>query len=504
MASILWNYAGSVVSVFLQLGYTAYTGRTVAPSSFGAYAVGLTVIQFFGYFATAGLAPSLLRAERVTLRMVRAAHRLGVLAGLVCLILIESTAPAMGHLWRMPELGPMLQVMACQFLFMPGASIVVAALRRLGRARTAVTVEVTGQAVGMAAGSALLACGWNPWGVAATQGVAASVTLIMGTIAVASLRLAPGPTVGLRDLLASCSFLTAYSLVQFATNSAPVWATARLLGAGAAGTLSRASTLTGLPLTFVAQGLIRAVTPLITERRWHGLRIAMEHVLCMTSAAAFIGFGVVGGLGPAALTILLGQGWGTAAGLVPLLAAASAATLLCSLGSSIDQARHASAAVIGAQFTVTTGSVLGIAVAAGLRDLSLLVTAAIVGQSAGHVVQLWFWHRSGLLRFDTAARIHLPHILIGAVLGSAAALGSSLGGDPVSALFWGLAATLLAVPVCLLFRSRIPLYRAAIAVGLIPPARRSAGLSEVTGAEKEDGRGNERGRGPGESAFPAA
>jgi hypothetical protein len=147
--------------------------------------------------------------------------------------------------------------------------------------------------------------------------------------------------------------------------------------------------------------------------------------------------------------------------------------------------------VVGAQVTVTTGTVAGIAVAITLHDLSLLVTAAVVGQTAGHLVQLGYWHRAGLLRVGAAARIHLPHITVGAVLGSAGALGCSLGGDPVRALCWGLAATLLAALVCSLFRSRIPLYKAAVATGLL----RSRGAAAPGGGEGD--------RGAETPAFPA-
>jgi O-antigen/teichoic acid export membrane protein len=461
LKSLGWNYGGSVAAVLLQLGYTAYTGRTVTPDSFGAYAIALTMTQLLGYFCNAGLSTCLLRTERLTLPTVRAAQRLGTASGVVCFALVEMAAPVCGVLWKMPELTPFMQVVGCQFLVQPGASVAVAALRRVGRPR-------------MAIGVTLLLCGWVPFGLAAALPAAAATTLIVGTVRAAFARLPPGPPVRARDLLASSGFLTGFSLMQFATYSTPLWVAGRLLGPGAAGAYSRASLLTGLPVTFLTQGLSRAATPMLAERRAQRLSLnrAVEHAMCTASAVAFISFGAVAGIGPAALGVLLGPGWGTAAALVPMLAVGSALALLCSIGCSVDQVRHAPRALLGTQLTVVATTVAGIAATA--HSLPLMASAAAAGQAAGHIVQLIRWHRIGLLPAATAARTHLIHIAVGATLGGAAALGS-LGRPPGAALACGLAAMLPVIVVCGLLRTRLPLYEVAVASGLLQPRRNHPG-----------------------------
>jgi O-antigen/teichoic acid export membrane protein len=270
-----------------------------------------------------------------------------------------------------------------------------------------------------------------------------------------------------RDLLAPSGFLAGYSLVQFTTNSAPMWVAGRLFGPGTTGAYSRAALLTGLPLTFLAQGLVWAATPALAERQGLGrpLSSAVEHTLCMASATAFIGFGAMAGFGPAALSLLLGPGWGAASALVPVLAVGAAMALLCSFGGSIDQVRGAPGALIGTQLAVMTATAAGVVGAAAAHSVVVLAGAAAAGQAAGHLVQLVRWHRSGLLRAGVALRMHLIHAAIGAALAGAAALGAD-GRSRTAAAMCGLAAMLPVVVVCVLLRRRLPLYAAVVAVGL--------------------------------------
>jgi O-antigen/teichoic acid export membrane protein len=492
LASLGWNYGGSMVVVLLQLGYTAYTGRTVAPGSFGAYAIALTTVQFLGYFANAGLSTCLLRAGHLTGPTVRAAVRLGATSSVVCFALVELTAPVCGTLWQMPGLTPLLQALGFQFLVQPGVSVAVATLRRVGRARAAVAAELLGQVAGMGLGAALLAHGRGPLSLAVAQPVAATVTLVVGAVALASQRLSPGPPVRARDLFASTSFLTGYSLVEFLTNSAPLWAVGRLLGPIGAGAYSRASLFTGLPVTFLAQGLSRTTTPMLAERHGRGLPLnrAAEHAVS-TASAAFVCFGAVAGIGPVALTVLLGPGWEAAAALVPVLTAAGAFGLLCSTGASIDQARGAPRALVGTQSTVVATTVCAITAAAATQSLALMAAAAATGQAAGHAVQLRRWHHIGLLHARVAVRIHLLHSAVGGALGGAAALGSGLARTPAASLVCGLTSMVPVVVACVVLRTRLPLYAAAVETGLLRPRKDRDGGGKLAGADlpgDQDGR----------------
>ncbi|NNJ07243.1 oligosaccharide flippase family protein [Streptomyces sp. PKU-MA01144] len=479
-----WNCSGSAVLLVLQLAYTMYTGRTVTPSAFGAYAIALTVIQLLGYVSNGGLATYVLRAGVLTRPAVHAAWRLGTACGILCFLVVQTTAPLIGTLWHMPEMTPLLRLLGCQFLVQPAATVVIATLRRTGRARTAVICELAGQASGIAAGVTLIALGWNPLGLAAAQPAAAAVTLALVTLRVSARPvLPPGAPVRARQLLVPSGFLAGFGLLEFASTSSPTWMAGHLFGAGATGAYSRAAYFVGLPSQVLFQGLNSAATPLLAERRASDRLVggrAAEYVVCAASAATFVGFGALCGLGPAALGLLLGPGWELATALVPLTAAGAGMALLCRSGMIIDQTRHASRAVLTTQLTVLSTTFAGIGIAVMEQSLVLLAGAVAVGQTAGHLVQLGGWHRAGLLHTGAALRMHAIHALIGGGLGAAAALGGS-GRPPAAAIGYGLACMLPVVVLCALFRRWIPLYAVASAAGILrSPGGPRAG-PELTG-----------------------
>ncbi|MDI9882854.1 oligosaccharide flippase family protein [Streptomyces sp. HNM0645] len=474
-----WNCSGSAVLLVLQLGYTMYTGRTVTPGAFGAYAIALTMIQLLGYVSSGGLATYVLRAGVLTRSAVHAALRLGTACGLLCFLAMQTTAPLVGALWHMPEMTPLLRLLGCQFLVQPAATVLIATLRRTGRARTAVTGELTGQASGIAAGVTLIAFGLNPLGLAAAQPAAAAVTLALVTFRVSARpELPPGPPVRIRQLLAPSGFLAGFGLLEFVGASSPTWMAGHFFGAGATGAYSRAAYFVGLPSQVLFQGLNSAATPLLAERRASDRLVggrAAEYVVCAASAAAFVGFGTLCGLGPAALGLLLGPGWELATALVPLTAAGAGMALLCRSGMIIDQTRHANRVVLATQLTVLSTTFAGIGIAVVEQSLVLLAGAVAVGQTAGHLVQLGGWHRAGLLSTAAALRMHAIHAVVGAGLGGAAALGGS-GRSPAAGLGYGLVCMLPVVALCALLRHRIPLCTMASAAGVLrsPGGRRAA------------------------------
>ncbi|MEU6880247.1 oligosaccharide flippase family protein [Streptomyces sp. NPDC046712] len=463
---LLWNYAGSAATIVLQLVYTACTSRMVSPAAFGAFATASAVAGVLGFFSNSGVATCLLTAERLTRPLTAMALRIGAVSGVLCFLAAQAVTFAVTALWDMPEAGPMLRLVSCQFLTLPAGLAAAAALRRCGLTPQAVRLELVGHTVGAAASLGLLAAGWGPMALAVSAPVSSAVLLAGALWLLRGQDLPDGPRPKGRELVDASGFFSGFSLAQYVFNSAPLWLAGRL-GASAAGHYSRASLFTGLPLTVLARGISLTSTPALAADRGRS-RQAVSDVLCLTSAIAFIGFGAVAGLGPSALNLLLGPGWVTAASLVPLLAVASALTLLTSVGDSVNQARDDRRSLVVTQSWAASAIAVTLAAVVARHSLTLLATATVTGPLVGHVVQLLRWRAHGVIALAPLLRVHAAHLAAGAALALAAYAAAAAGDTPFHGLLLGTAAA-LAVLVCALpLRARLPLYAVAERHGLLP------------------------------------
>lgn len=443
--NLLWNYGGSAAALLVQLGYTALTARLVAPDQFGAYALALTLTTLVSYFAGNGMAVCLLRADVLNRPLLRTALRVAVGSGLVCCATVQVTAACVGSLFGIADTVPLLRLLVLQFPLTAAAVTLCAALRRLGCTRSAVLAETGGQLAGSTASAVLLLAGWSPYGLAAAWPVNGAVCLLIARRMLAGNGPLPaGPAVRVRQLLGLSSFFGATSFVSCLVSQLPVGCAA-LLGPAAAGYFSRAQNFVLLPLTALNQGLSRAVAPRLSDsgqadEKLAGRRLLPSHdvydVLCAASALALVVFGLVAGLGPAALGLLLGPGWESAAALVPWLSAAAALCLICYSGLALDQVRHAPRAIVATQAAMVTASIPVLALATAYASVTLCALAMAAGPVAGHAVQLAWWRRERVLRVRALVWAHAAHAGIGAGLflvgryathGAPPAIGFGLG-----------------------------------------------------------------------------
>ncbi|MFD7443121.1 oligosaccharide flippase family protein [Streptomyces sp. NPDC059909] len=509
LSGALWNYSAAIAASFIQLGYTAYTGRTVSAAAFGAFASALSIAQLMGYFANAGLANTVLCSSKLSRDLLMATLRLGMLSGILSFAVVEATAPLWAELWNAPQAGALLRLLGCQFLVLPAAAVSTAGLRRLLEQRAAVLVEIAAQFAGLLTGALLLANGWNPMGLAAAP-VATQLCVAVLAGALVARRLPPGggrPTgrpVCLRELAGTSGFVAAHQLAQYVTNTVPLWAVGALIGPAAAGYYSRATLFTGLLLTMLAAGLTRVTTPALTRVRTNTLRgdgtsgshaneghathvpapqrneppafrRAVTDVLLVASALSFMPFAFLAGIGPDALMLLLGPEWTTAARLVPLLCVFSAAALVYAVALSVDTVCGSHRRLAVAQATVAAVTGAGALVAGAGDSLMLMSVSALAGQLGGHAVQMWKWGENVVERRRLRVGYGV-HAALGLVLYAAGVAVSQVASGRSSPATWlMLLSVALVAALCCLLRRHLPLYQIMAARGLFPTCRRSWG-----------------------------
>jgi O-antigen/teichoic acid export membrane protein len=259
-------------------------------------------------------------------------------------------------------------------------------------------------------------------------------------------------------------------MIQMTTTDIALWAVTRFLGAAVTGQFSRATMAVGLPVSLLCQNLRRAVMPSLARINGEGrpLAGALPDVLSAATAIAFGSFGVLAGIGPAALRILLGPGWGLAGSLVPVLAIGAPMVLLCQVSYAIDEVRKAMGSLLRNQLLVLGGTVVVVGLSVlTVRSLTLIAVATAVGSGLGHLAQLVRWHRTGLCRLPSLVRPYLVHAAVGAALYGSGHLAARFGESPLSQVADGLLGMVPVALVCVAARRRLPLYAAAVARGLV-------------------------------------
>ncbi|MGW2202757.1 oligosaccharide flippase family protein [Streptomyces sp. NPDC001774] len=475
LVALVWNYSSAIAAAVLQLCYTAYTARMVLPESFGAFAAAAAATTVLGYVAGAGLATYLMRAEELTRRTVRCAYRVSALSGVLCCAVSQALAPLAATLWGLPEVAPMVQLYGVYFLAQPASQVAVAALRRLDRARFCALTETVAQFAGMAVGAVLLALGWSPYGLVAAQVVTPAVTLVAAAVRLARLPLAEGPPVPPREMLRISGAFAGYGMIQMTAADVTLLAVTRFLGPAAAGQFSRTTLAVGLPVAMLCQSLRRAVMPSLARINADGrpLGTVLPDVLSATSAVACVSFGVLAGVGPAALSLLLGPGWEAAGALVPVLAAGAPLVLLCQVSYAVDEIRKGMGSLLRTQLLVLAATVVlvGLAVVAGQgmagQGMALVALAASVAAGIGHLEQLVRWHRAGLCRLTSLVRPYTVHAAVGIALYGSGRLATGYGTGPLEQVLHGLLGMVPVALVCIVFRRRLPLYAAAVSRGMI-------------------------------------
>ncbi|MHA4814598.1 oligosaccharide flippase family protein [Streptomyces aculeolatus] len=495
-----WQFAGAAFGLLLQLCCLAYAARHVSPAALGAYAVALTAVHLLAHLAATGAVACLHRPGPPTRPTAHAALRLAGITGFTGFAVAQLAAPLPALLLHTPDTTPLLRLLACAFLCHPAAEAAVVALRRAGRARAAVLADTGGQAAGAATGILLLTADADPLGLAAMLPVAAAVTLGAGALLLSRTPLPDGPAVQAAALIRAPRFATWFGLLRLVVAGAPLWAVCGLLGPGAAAVFSRAAVLCEVPVAVYGRVLSRATgwgggaygglgqdlrldtgqghdtgpgagpgagagTGAGTGRRpGRGHRVGAPTArLAVTaaSAAAFAVFGAAAGAGPAALALLLGPGWESAAALVPWLCAAAALQLVYAAGCSLDLARGRRRELLGTHLVVLLTTAAALAAVLPWRGsgpaLPLLACAAAAGPAAGHALQLLRWGRCGLVRVREVLRAHAVHAGIGAAAGTLAALAGSTAAEPGPALLYGLLALAPVALLCAALHRQLPL-----------------------------------------------
>lgn len=259
VSGVMWTYAGTLLRLCAQIGFTAVLARVLGPTPFGIAGMAVAVLGAASFLAEQGLGSALVQRERLDDRQIRIACTRLMLTGLCLAALGVIGAPWIAAYFKEPRLVMPMQVLS--LIFVPSALAVVsgAMLRRSLRFKA---LQVTQLASYLGPygliGIPLALAGFGVWAlVAAMLGQAVLGALLMFAAARHPVRpLWGGGTAG----LSRYGWRTAFSnFLSWLAENLPQFLVGRTFGAAPLGLYNAAYNSVRTPVNFLAGGGIEVL-----------------------------------------------------------------------------------------------------------------------------------------------------------------------------------------------------------------------------------------------------
>jgi O-antigen/teichoic acid export membrane protein len=447
LGGMVWTSSGTGVQAVVQLLVLMALGRLLAPAEFGLMGAATVVIALSQIVSRVGVGPAIIQRRTLEPTHVRVAVTLSCGLGLLLGAIVYVAAPAIAAFYRMPDLAPVLQVVA--FLFpLDGLNTVgKSLLSRDLRFRRWVMLDVGSYVLGYAVVGVLLAWwGYGVWALVVANLAQVSLrTAAMYLVTRHSLR----PSFDLRAARELLGFGFGLSLAQIAaviSQQGDNFVVGRWLGPTALGVYGRAYTLMVMPATAFGKMVNRVLFPVMSQVQDEPGRLASgyERASAVVALLTLPISSFLWVVAPEFIPLVLGPGW---SGVVEPFRLFTI-SLLFRMSSRISDT-----------CTSAAGKVYSRAVLQGVYA-ALVILGAIIGQRWGvggvaiavsiamgfnWLSMAWLAHSVTGLSGTRFARAHSPGAMLAVSVGLAAAAAAEASragrlGPVATLLISGLAA----------------------------------------------------------------
>jgi PST family polysaccharide transporter len=489
LGSAVWMFSGTGLRALLRLAVLTILARLLGPEDFGLAAAATVVLSFFEIVLRTGIRPALIQRPALDERHLRTAFTLSLVVGAALGGLVALFAdPIAVATFGMPELGPVLAVVALLLPVESAGVVAGALLERELRFAWIVRREVLSYAFGYGLVGILLAL--QGFGVWALVGAYLGQALLMTAF---SLYAQPHPKRPLLDRQAARELLyhgggfAAGRLGNFGAANGDNWVAGRFLGGEALGFYKYAFELTGMVGTLFGSVLDKVLFPALAKvqgdravlatayRRGVGISTA---IVLPISAVLFV-------LAPEVVRVVLGPGWEPVVPPFRVLALALVVRTTSTFSDSLARATGATYQRAWRQ-GIYAALVIGFALAGSRRGLAGLAAGVTLAVLANSLLMIQLSMRLAELRWRDVLAAHaaaLPSFFLAAGASAAAARGArALAAPDWAILVCGLAATAATLLAALRLRPRLLLGHdgaAAAKVLLEVAVRRFPGLPRV-------------------------
>jgi PST family polysaccharide transporter len=211
---------GQAANFVLKLGSTAVLARLLTPADFGLIAMVTAVTGFVEMFKEAGLSMATIQRAEINHRQISTLFWINLGLSILLMFVVVGLAPAVAWFYGEPQL--LWITIALGAMFPLGGLTIqhVALLRRQMRFGTLVSIDVTSNAVGIAAAITAAAFGARYWALVIMMAASGAANAALVWITCPWVPGLPKRGAGVRPMLAFGGNLTGFAFINYWARSA--------------------------------------------------------------------------------------------------------------------------------------------------------------------------------------------------------------------------------------------------------------------------------------------
>ncbi len=312
IGGMFWTLSGTGLQGVVQLLVLMVLGRLLTPAEFGIMGAATVIVALSQIVSQIGVGPAIIQRRELDPIHIRVAATLSFLLGLVLGAVVFFGAPLIAKFYRIPEVEPVLRLVAFMFPLDGLNTVSKALLTRQLRFRLYVALDVGSYIIGFAVVGVLLAWhGAGVWSLAIANLCQVGLRMLaMYTAARHSLRPSFNAAAS-RDLL---SYGFGHSLGQVGaviSQQGDNFFVGRWLGPAALGLYGRAYSLMVMPATAFGRIVMRVLFPLLSQLQDERGRLgnAYERGLAIVALVSLPVSTFLWVLAPEFISVVLGPAW---------------------------------------------------------------------------------------------------------------------------------------------------------------------------------------------------
>ncbi|BFP42768.1 lipopolysaccharide biosynthesis protein [Flavobacteriaceae bacterium GF1] len=268
ISGILWNFSGSIVTVFLQLFVIGILARLLTPEEFGVVAIIMILVSFSDLFREMGIGSALIQLPNIHSKHISLGFTLSLIIGLTIGILFYLLAPWIGTFFELQNADLAIQFFAIFFPLRSVSSVSGALLRRNLQFSLLVKIDLISYISGSGIIAIVLAyLNYGYWSLILGQFASLMISLIILTYFKRPRFSFRFHKKVVRDLLYFGSGHTLGSVFNYFAENADNIVVGKLYGTVVLGIYSKAFQIMSMPAMFFGKIFDRVLFPILAQKQ---------------------------------------------------------------------------------------------------------------------------------------------------------------------------------------------------------------------------------------------